>query len=480
MKEILFSISFAPVLYMSGTLSLAPFKKLLTRKQVGLLHGFYAVFLVVTACIFYATAISGRATFALVKHALLIWCLLASLLNGYLLPQHFRECIFSSALATLFHYLIGAVATYLVNVSYGWNSIEAYTRMELLSCVLIGLCYAPIRSLIVSTVRPFLAYSDLVYWRTIYLIPVAMLLACYFMLPGNMHMATLSQVFGRLFMVLLAFFICRSISADYLYFQEKQEIKDQLLQQKAHYSSMQVTFEKARRQRHDLKHHLVTIQHYIETDNKEGLRSYCGEMLLQTELQNPLPYSGNSAADGVIYHYMQKSAQQDTQFTFQGTLHCDGIADTDLCVLLGNALDNALTACQTIPEGRFVRVTALSEPQLLSILIQNSFDGVINEQEDTILSRKRQNRTGVGLRSMDMVCQNYGGMIDRSWDEGTFTLCIHLPLGADSVTPPARKSDFCTSRRYNTFHAGQRAGRNVIWYTLSVLMAGGVHDRPKK
>lgn len=480
MKELLFSTSFAPVLYLSGALSLAPFKKLLSRKQLAVIYGCYAVFLAGVAFLFYGAAVSGRAVFALIKHALLFWCLLTAVLHGLVLPQHFRECIFSSALATLFHYLIGALATYLVNCSFGWDSIEAYTRMELLSCVLILAAYVPIRRMIVNTVRPFLAYNDLAYWRTVYMIPVAMLLACYFMLPGNMHMATLSQVFGRLFMVLLAFFVCHSISADFVFFQEKLSIEEQLLQQKAHYSSMQLTLEKARRQRHDLKHHLVTIQHYIETDNKEGLRSYCGDMILQNELQNPLPYSGNSAADGVIYHYMQKCAQQDTQFTFQGTIRSEGIADTDLCVLLGNALDNALTACLTIPEGRFIRVTALSEEQLLSILIQNSFDGVVNEQEDTILSRKRENRTGVGLRSMDMVCQNYGGMIDRNWDESTFTLCIHLPLGADNVTPPRKKSDFCTSRRYNAFRAGLRAGRNVIWYTLSVLMAGGVHDQQKK
>lgn len=431
MSNFLFSISFAPVLCMSGALSLAPFLKLLSRKRLAAINGAHALFLITVIGVFYGAAVSGTASFSLIKHALFLYGIMTTLVHILVLPKYFREWIFSCALGVLFHYQFGAIATFLVYRYFGWDSIEAYTRMELLTTILIVVFHWPIRRLIVKTIRPFLACGDITYWRSVFLIPVAMLLASYFMLPGNEHMKTPAQVFGRLFMVTTAYFVCHSVSVDLSLFQEKQAVEEQLRQQKLYYSSMKQEFEKARRQRHDFKHHLVTIQHYIETDSKEGLQEYCGELLTQNEIHDPIPYSGSSAADGVIYHYMKRSAECGIRFSFQGTIRCGGIADTDLCVLLGNALDNAVTGCMTAAQERFICVSVQSEKQLLSILIQNSFDGMVEEQDERILSRKRKNREGVGLGSMRTICQRYGGMMEYSWDENTFTLCVHLPLSVE-------------------------------------------------
>lgn len=431
MENILFSLSFGPVVYLSSTLSLSPFLKQLSRKKLAACYSFYLLEIILVFGLFYSAACSGHASFALVKHTLLVCGVVTTIFHSLILPRYIREWIFSSALATLFHYLIGAISTYIVYRTFGWHSVAAYARMELVTSLLIIIFYVPVRMLLVKTIRPFLAYGDLPYWRSIFMIPVAILWACYFMLPGNSHMESLAQVVGRLFMVATAFFICRSVSADFTVFQEKQTMEEQLRQQKLYYSSMQQSLENARRQRHDSKHHLVTIQHYIETGNTEGLQAYCNELLVRDEMKNPLPYSGNVAADGVLYHYMRQSSQHNIQFSIQGTIRGTGISDSDLSVLLGNALDNALTATMALPQNRFIRVSFLSEPNLLSILVQNSFDGTVEEKNGRILSRKRENREGVGLNSMHMICNRYGGVLDRNWDDHLFTLCIHLPISLE-------------------------------------------------
>lgn len=417
------------LLILCETLSLAPFTQLLTHTQLVWIYGLCTGFLAVTSGFFCYIVNCGHISFALIKHAFLLWCALSTVVNILVLPRYFREWIFSSALVTLFQYLTAAAATFLTYRHFGWDDLEAYVRMELLSLLMFVVFYRPIRKLVVKTIQPFLTYGDNAYWHSVFLIPVAMLLACYFVLPGNAHMETPAQLLSRLCMVVTAFFICNSIAADFSSFQEKQTMEEQLRQQKLHYSSMSANLESARRQRHDFKHHLATIKHYIEIDNIAGLREYCGELSAQDEMQKPIPYSGNSAADGVIYHYMRQCAQENIHFTFQGTIHSDGIADTDLCVLLGNALDNALAGCRFASEQRFIHVMVQSELQLLSVLIQNSFDGVVVESETgTLLSRRRRNREGVGFSSMDAVCRHYGGTMERSWEENTFTLCILLPL----------------------------------------------------
>ncbi|MGM9681697.1 MAG: sensor histidine kinase [Eubacteriales bacterium] len=321
-----------------------------------------------------------------------------------------------------------SVCVFLTYRFYGWDNLMSCIYIEVLSMILMSVFYWPSRRLIIHTVRPFLAIDSGNYWHAVWFIPFAMLLTCYFSLPGNSHMMHFSQVLSRFCLVVVAFFVCRVIAEDFSRFQEKQAMAEQLNQQKLYYTEMRLEVEKARRNQHDLKHHLAAIRLYLETDNKEELLEYCNELLTQNEFRGQLPYSGNSAADGVIFHYMMQSRDHQIRFIYQGTIRSDGIADTDLCVLLGNALDNALAGCMTVPDNRFIRITAQSEKQLLSILIQNSFDGIVEECEKGLLSRKLKNRRGIGNDSMNAVCRSYGGTIERSWDEKTFTLCMLLPL----------------------------------------------------
>lgn len=120
--------------------------------------------------------------------------------------------------------------------------------------------------------------------------------------------------------------------------------------------------------------------------------------------------------------------QKQIQFDYYGTIRSRSIADIDLCVLLGNALDNAVAGCMTIDSGRSIRLISQSEKSLLSIVVSNSFDGRVQQAEDKILSRKRENRAGVGLVSMKSICERYGGSMQTQWDENKFTVMFLLPL----------------------------------------------------
>ena len=103
----------------------------------------------------------------------------------------------------------------------------------------------------------------------------------------------------------------------------------------------------------------------------------------------------------------------------------------DLCVLLGNALDNAFTACLTSNEQKSISLIAQSEENVLSIVIQNTFDGKMDVEKDVIFSRKRDKEQGVGLKSMKEICDKYQGTMETKWDESKFTLLIMLPINEE-------------------------------------------------
>lgn len=141
-----------------------------------------------------------------------------------------------------------------------------------------------------------------------------------------------------------------------------------------------------------------------------------------------IPYTGNAAADGVVYHCLQSCGQEGVDFRYSGTIHSNGISDMDLCVLLGNALDNALAGCLTIPKNRSIQLICQSEKQVLSILVRNTFDGNIIQTNGEFQSRKQEGRIGVGMHSMQLVCSRYGGTMETVWDENHFTIMFLLPI----------------------------------------------------
>ena len=171
---------------------------------------------------------------------------------------------------------------------------------------------------------------------------------------------------------------------------------------------------------------LNAVRHYIDTNDKSGLSDFCNTVE-ETQLQNTnVPYTGCPAADGVLYHYMKRAEASDIHFQYQGNLGHSNIADMDICVMLGNALENAFEACLHIEKNRFVTLTTERDDNVLSIMVHNSFDGHMKTNENNIFSRKREQRIGVGLQTMRSVCEKYNGTMKTEWDENTFTVFMIL------------------------------------------------------
>ena len=103
----------------------------------------------------------------------------------------------------------------------------------------------------------------------------------------------------------------------------------------------------------------------------------------------------------------------------------------DLCVMIGNALENAFEACLHIESDRFVTLTAERDGDIVSVMVQNAFDGQVKNNADKIISRKGEKRIGVGLQTISSVCEKYNGTMKTEWNDHTFTVLMVLTARAD-------------------------------------------------
>lgn len=404
----------------------APFREIVPRARRRLLVPMYTLVLAAAATIYYLLPDQNMIFYH--KIMLILVAAVLSLINVVMIPGHWREHLFTAGLASVHVSVTFFTAAYLVlhlTSVRDPERIVAYSSATTLILFLILVrfyCNCARR-----VVTPFLElqYSD--YWKRFWFVPLGLFFACFFSTPLTSYSGDGTILLCRLAILITTIVICNTISDDHAVMRHQLSLAEQLSVQAEYYHDLTERVAEARKSRHDFKHHMAAIRKFIDTDDKSGLTEYWNELQVALHQDIEIPYTGNPALDGVLYRYAVLSRQENIRFAFSGIVEPLVMPDTDLCVLLGNALDNALTACQTLETDRFITVTAQPSAGAQSLMIVNSFDGIVQKENDQILSRKRRNEPGIGLESIHFICEKHGAMMDLRYDDRTFSLLLVIP-----------------------------------------------------
>ncbi len=421
---------FSPLMFLPGILlRFLPFTKIVNKSQRIKLTASYAVALLIHGGIYYLVGLgNGALNITFLKADMIIFAFAATCINMIFIKGRVKEHLFTYGTSMLLNYMTLTFTLFFSNIFMKLTGSNRVFLIYVLIYFALHIIFFPISlKLLKITVTPFLDIENKNYWKTIWFVPIAMFLSCYFTFYGEDKINTLPPFVGRMFLFVSAIILCINIAHSYKRMSRQIQTEKQLDMQNAYYHELSEQVSKARQSRHDMKHHMAAIQRYIETDDKLGLQDYCYDFSAEISADY-IPYTGNAAADGVIYHYAKNAKENKIRFEMQGRIKSKKLSDVDLCSLLGNALDNAITGCLTIKTDRYISVVAESNKHNLTIMVTNSFDGIINKNKETVLSRKADGRHGVGLTSMKSVCEKYGGSMDIDYNKNRFTSIFILPI----------------------------------------------------
>ena len=92
------------------------------------------------------------------------------------------------------------------------------------------------------------------------------------------------------------------------------------------------------------------------------------------------------------------------------------LRDIDICIVLSNALDNAIQSVKSLGAGieKYIRVSGRIQGDFLMMEIQNSFHG------------KGAFKKGTGLSNVKKVAERYGGAMSIETQENVFVLHVLL------------------------------------------------------
>ncbi len=196
------------------------------------------------------------------------------------------------------------------------------------------------------------------------------------------------------------------------------------------YSHMSDRIDETRRVRHDLRHHLVLIQHYLEDKKYEDLQSYLNRYAHSLPFEETLTYCDHYTINALLAYYGQRA--KDDGITWNVKVFYPAnlpFSAEDLTIVFSNLLENALDAYREISEdgrARTIDVQGRFRNDMLIFQVTNHTLHTAFPDENGLLPSTKHSGKGIGLESVRTIAQKYHGNVSITSIDQTF--CVKVTL----------------------------------------------------
>ena len=210
--------------------------------------------------------------------------------------------------------------------------------------------------------------------------------------------------------------------------QTQENLHLQVTQATREIASLRESERRAGTYRHDLRHHMQYLAGCIENGRTEQAQAYIREVCAEIESQKVRVFCENETVNLILSSFAGRAEESGVPLRVRAEVpHFIPVAETDLCVLLSNALENALHACQ--------RLRQTGEPCDIELVVYEKsgkfFLQVTNTCPPGVTFEKglpvtREPGHGIGVRSICSIAERYNGMYSFSEKDGRFVLRVSL------------------------------------------------------
>lgn len=212
---------------------------------------------------------------------------------------------------------------------------------------------------------------------------------------------------------------------------EMEQAGQLLMLYKRQYESMTHTDLEERRQRHDLRHQLTVLRDLNRRLETDKLKHYIDGLIDALPGDPELRLCENHAVNAVATNYVVKARNAGiaTDIWLQIPADTGIIQEIDLCVIVGNLLENAVEACMRIDAGiPQIRVHGVLKREYLSITCENSYNGETTVTSNGMLISSKRAGEGIGIRSVQAVVERYGGITRFEPGEDSFLSSVFVRM----------------------------------------------------
>lgn len=243
----------------------------------------------------------------------------------------------------------------------------------------------------------------------------------------NMHY--ILSIIGSIVLNVLVVYILDTVIARFQLLHENAGLQQQMDYQDANYEKTVHSFKKIKSIIHDTNKQLLYVAECIEQGQVDEASRHIRVILNKVEHAYHRVNTGNLVVDALVTNALNIGQENGIRVDTELRLHDRelGIERYDLCVVLGNLLDNAVEASKKVrvAQDRHIRIQIRSNKSALLISVRNHVD---REVSDLSTRKASPGYHGFGLVNIERICEKYGGHMTIESANHMFNNMVMIPF----------------------------------------------------
>lgn len=181
--------------------------------------------------------------------------------------------------------------------------------------------------------------------------------------------------------------------------------------------------------KHDMKNHFLFLQAAYENRKEEEFEAYMLQIMDKMDHAKHWMNSGNFVVDSIVNFKLQTLQDMDVDVQLVAELPPElAVSSFDLVIILGNLLDNAITALGQAQGQKKLSLHITYSKGSLIILLDNSYCGSLVVEGGQFKTTKRQVQNhGIGLNHIKQTVEQCGGELEIEYTQDVFSVATLLP-----------------------------------------------------
>lgn len=185
-------------------------------------------------------------------------------------------------------------------------------------------------------------------------------------------------------------------------------------------------------QKHDLINELTVLRGSIHQENNEDALQYLDKILNCYHGMGSISSSDNSTVDAIINAKYAAAKKYGISFHLQISVPEElAVTSRDLGVVIGNALDNAITAAKECTSAeKSIHISLGIKKNALVMVMKNPYEHILRQTRsgEFLTTKPEKGNHGYGIRSIRRIADTYHGDVVIDANNGCFVLTVVLNL----------------------------------------------------
>lgn len=204
-------------------------------------------------------------------------------------------------------------------------------------------------------------------------------------------------------------------------------LKQQLFLEKNLERRVDDIYEQSRMMRHDIKHYLTAVLGLVVNEDYKEAEKLIIDIIGKTSEKTMINYSACSTINAVLNLKSDECKKKNIAFDINVSGSIPNEQQINIAIVLSNLLDNAIEATQK-SEKKIIKLEMYEQKGMFYIMMENTFDGKINNGKKVESSKSDRWQHGLGILSIKKLVKDLDGVYEKYVEGDVFFNYLSIPF----------------------------------------------------